>query len=177
MDLLRRALDTDHRVLATSPRWRTYVALRATVAGLRRRAAPGRDGRAAPHGGGLHPTQGRGLRDPGRARGLPARRRPHRAGRLPCPLGRARRDEHGVRGAGAVRRAAGADPGRLARGRAPGTAHVRSWTVPSLATAMVVFAFLEPDPDVTWDDARVAAVRAAAAAADASRIDPEEEPC
>lgn len=40
-------------------------------------------------------------------------------------------------------------------------AHTAEWPLAALGAASIAMTFLEPDPTVTWDDARVAKVRAA----------------
>jgi hypothetical protein len=36
---------------------------------------------------------------------------------------------------------------------------VGEWSLPAIGVGSVVLALLEPDPDVVWDDSRIAAVR------------------
>jgi AcrR family transcriptional regulator len=40
-----------------------------------------------------------------------------------------------------------------------GATRAEPWPMPSLALGGIAFAFLEPDPDVTWDEARIELVR------------------
>ena len=57
---------------------------------------------------------------------------------------------------------ANADIGtRRIRGRPFGAAQAADWSPPALAIAAIAIAFFEPDPMVTWDDERIAAVRQA----------------
>ena len=55
-----------------------------------------------------------------------------------------------------------ASPGTAARrfrGRPFGAGTEAEWSLQSLALGSIASAFLEPDPDVTWDDERVALLR------------------
>lgn len=45
--------------------------------------------------------------------------------------------------------------------RPPGASASAAWSPPALAAAGIAVAFFEPDPSVTWDDARIADVRRA----------------
>lgn len=163
VDLLRRALDADLRVLAASPRWRTYVALRATVAGLPEgalRTAVGAE---------LQATESAFTRRRAEVFALLARL----VGYRPAS-GLA--DEDALR---ALSVALGAlSTGFLVPALAPRSAAVdvieaaplgattpRAWTVPALVVATAVLSFLEPDPDVVWDRARAERVRAGIAEA------------
>jgi hypothetical protein len=39
-----------------------------------------------------------------------------------------------------------------------GAAQMADWSAPALALASIAQAFFEPDPDITWDGARAAAL-------------------
>jgi len=53
--------------------------------------------------------------------------------------------------------------GDRVRARPFGAAAEEEWSLPALGLASVATAFLEPDPTITWDDARLTAVREALA--------------
>jgi hypothetical protein len=42
-----------------------------------------------------------------------------------------------------------------------GASQPAEWSPPAIAIAAIAMAFFEPDPEVAWDDARIAMVRSA----------------
>lgn len=160
VDLMRRVMEADAEVIARSPRWRTYVALHVTFAGL---------------------PDGRLRREVAQA--LAATEREFTARRAEVfaafatlvgyRLVPGQDDADGFRrlafalgsAATGVMIRALADPELLGRRTdlaALGTSRPLAWTEPALLAAAIVGSYLEPDPDVVWDAARVARVRAEA---------------
>lgn len=63
-----------------------------------------------------------------------------------------------------------AGPGAASREievRLPGDREAARWTLPSLAAASIALGFFEPDPTISWDEARIGEVRAALTTLDA----------
>lgn len=163
VDLLRRALDADLRMLAAAPRWRSYVALRAMVAGL-----PEGQLRSAVSAE-LQATESDFTRRRAEVFALLADLVGYRpAGGLSREDGfRVLSDALGVLSTGYIVRALAARSSaiELVEAAPLGSTAVRSWTLPALAVTTVAFGFLEPDPAVVWDGDRVDALRAGVAAA------------
>lgn len=163
VDLLRRALDADLRTLAGAPRWRTYVAVRATVAGL-----PEGHLRSAVSAE-LQATEGDFTRRRAELFALLADLVGYRpAGGLSREDGfRVLAEALGVMSTGLLVRALAARSSAVEVVEAAplGTTTTRPWTLPALVVTTVTFAFLEPDPAVIWDRGRVELVRAGVAAA------------
>lgn len=157
VDLLRRVMEADADVIARSPRWRTYVALHVTFSGL---------------------PDGRLRQDVAAA--LAATEREFTARRAEVfaafaalvgyRLVPGQDDADGFRrlafalgsAATGVMIRAMADPGLLSRRTelaVLGSSRPMPWTEPALLAAGIVGSYLEPDPDVVWDRARVDRVR------------------
>lgn len=160
VDLLRRVMEADAEAIAHSPRWRTYVALHVTFAGL---------------------PDGRLRREVAQA--LAATEREFTARRAEVfaafaalvgyRLAPGQDDADGFRrlafalgsAATGVMIRTLADPELLSRRTdlaVLGTSRPLAWTEPALLAAGIVGSYLEPDPDVVWDAERVARVRAEA---------------
>jgi len=161
VDLLRRVMEADAEVIARSPRWRTYVTLHVTFAGL---------------------PDGRLRQDVAEA--LAATEREFTARRAEVfaafaelvgyRLVPGQGDADGFRrlafalgsAATGVMVRALADPELLNRRSelaVLGTSRPLAWTEPALLAASIVRSYLEPDPDVVWDRERVERVRVEAA--------------
>lgn len=160
VDLLRRVMEADAEAIARSPRWRTYVALHVTFSGLP-------DGRLRQEvAEALVATE----------REFTARRAEvfaAFAGLVGYRLVPGQDDADGYRrlafalgsAATGVMIRAMADPGLLSRRTelaVLGASRPMSWTEPALLAAGIVGTYLEPDPELVWDRARVERVRAEA---------------
>jgi AcrR family transcriptional regulator len=158
VDVVRRLMEADAAVIAGSQRWRTYVALHVTFAGLpdgdlRRQVAEV-----------LVDTERQFTARRAEAlawfaalvgyRLVPGQDDPDGFRRLAFALG--------ASATGVMVRAL-ADPALLTRHSrlaVLGTSRPLPWTEPALLAAGVVRSYLEPDPDVVWDRDRVDRVRA-----------------
>ncbi len=160
VDVVRRVMEADAEAVARSQRWRTYVALHVTFAGLpdgdlRREVAEA-----------LVATERRFTARRAEAlawfaalvgyRLVPGQDDADGFRRLAFALG--------ASATGVMVRAM-ADPEVLSRRTdlaVLGTSRPLPWTEPALVAAGVVRSYLEPDPDVVWDHERVRVVRTGA---------------
>lgn len=156
---LRRSADQDVRRLVGSQQWRTYFALTASLNGLP--AGEIRDEVGAALAKADHGFTERRTRV--------YRRLATMIGYRLAPQFAAAAGFEGLASAsgtvmsGIVVKAL-ASPGMLTRTvrMAPfGSSEEADWTEPALMAVGVLMAFLEPDPQITWDDAQLAAVAAA----------------
>ncbi|GEL45959.1 hypothetical protein CHO01_10750 [Cellulomonas hominis] len=151
VESLRITTDSDFRRLAGSAAWRDHLALRATCSTLPEGDL--RDAVAAE----LAASE-RAFTD----------RRARVYGRLPAVLGyrlvpwldpadgfTRMAEATGAMMTGLVARAAVVPPGPPTPMRAFGSGALAPWTTEAYAVTATILAFLEPDPDVVWDAARL----------------------
>ncbi len=159
VDLLHRSLEQDLESVYASPRWRTYIALNATFAGL-----PDGDLRARV-GDALKATE---RRFTAQRAALLARVIPLLGYRLVAPL----EDPDGYEllayavgstYTGLIIRAL-SDPDLLTHKRPlqpPGAPHPDDWSTAALIATTTFLAFIEPDPTSTWTDNHITETLAA----------------
>jgi AcrR family transcriptional regulator len=152
IEALRRSSATEFERLLSSPRWRTYIALSATVTGLP--AGPIRDAasaaildaerRFAERRGGVYRNLARMIGY--RPRGLD----PDTGFELMASASGA------VMTGYIVRALVNEDLVIASRPLAAfGSRHVAAWTVPTYGLTAVFEAFLEPDPDASWSESAI----------------------
>ena len=153
VEALRRAADADLRRVASSPTWQTYLALAATCRGLP--ASGLRDDVAAA----LAATDARFARQRAEVYRNLARLIGYR---LVSPLAEPWGYDTMATAAGAVMTGlavtAAAQPelATATRDLAPfDSTEPAPWTTPALLLAGTILSHIEPDPDLTWDGARI----------------------
>lgn len=153
VEALRIAGAADHERLSTSREWRDYLALRATSAGLPEgdlRETVTAELAAAEAGFARHRAAVYG----GLPRMLGYRLVPPLTGEAGLAV---MAEAMGALMTGLVVRAGVGDAPAPFRAQAFGSSLESEWSTASYAVVAALLSYLEPDPDVVWDDARVAA--------------------